>query len=139
MPICSDCVITTHQMHHHDRLSDVELKMISELELLTRKLKDKISECKSEFQLLDQYLSDLDEQREQSKSLIEDTFHSYRQVLEKRKDDLLRELKEKHASKRQDILDINDNIRTSIEQLNEVIRFVERVLRNGNGYNMIFS
>jgi len=120
-------------MHHHDRLSDVELKMISELELLTRKLKDKISECKSEFQLLDQYLSDLDEQREQSKSLIEDTFHSYRQVLEKRKDDLLRELKEKHASKRQDILDINDNIRTSIEQLNEVIRFVERVLRNGNG------
>lgn len=61
------------------------VKNVEELDSLVLKIKDKIGECQSEFQLLDQCLTDLDDQREQAKGCIEETFQSYKQLLEKRK------------------------------------------------------
>lgn len=80
-------MVSLHQqpLHSYERMSDAEPKSIDELGCLIRKTKDKINECQSEFQLLDQYLADLEEQKEQSRGLIEETFHSYKTILERRK------------------------------------------------------
>ena len=78
--------MSVHSQHSYERLSDAEAKNVNELELLALKAKEKIVECHGDLsQTLDQYLFDLQEQLEQSRTLIEETHQSYKAVLEKRK------------------------------------------------------
>ena len=86
VPICTECVVNMHPQHSYERLSDAEAKNVTELEMLVLKAKEKIVECHGDLsQTLDQYLFDLQEQLEQSRTLIEQTHQSYKAVLEKRK------------------------------------------------------
>ena len=54
------------------------------------------------------------------------------------KDELLKELEETHASKEFQISLTHSNIEQSISQLNDVIRFGERIMRNGNIAEILF-
>ncbi len=47
--------------------------------------KEKIDGCSDEFQVLTQHLAELEEHKEQSKCLIEDTYQSYLNILQTRK------------------------------------------------------
>lgn len=72
-------------MHAYERLADAEVHNLEELEAYLKKAKENMHNCNSEYQILDQYLSELQEQLESSKSLIEETYQSYKAVLEKRR------------------------------------------------------
>ena len=50
------------------------------------------------------------------------------------KDDLLKELEEKHSHKELVIMDLHNSIEQSIIHLNEAIQFVNHVIVNGNRY-----
>lgn len=133
VPICADCIVSYHTQHSYERLADAESKNVEELNLLVLKAKEKIKECNGELtQTLDQYLLNLQEQYVQSKGFIEETNKSYKEVIEKRKEDLLKELEEKQTNKELVIMDLHNNIEQSIAQLNDVIKFVKRCLVNGN-------
>ena len=121
-----------HPLHVCDRLSDVESKTLDELELIVAKAKEKIDACQSEFHVLDQYLGSLQEQAETSKGLIEETYNSYKAVLEKKRDELLRELEEKHSVKELAIMELHNSLDASIGQLTDMVKFVERIIKNGN-------
>ena len=54
------------------------------------------------------------------------------------KDELLKELEETHASKEFQISLTHSTIEQSISQLNDVIRFGERIMRNGNIAEILF-
>lgn len=45
---------------------------------------------------------------------------------------MLKELEEKHSVKEMAIMDLNQSVHSSIDQLYDSIKFVERVLKNGN-------
>ncbi|CAF0717899.1 unnamed protein product [Brachionus calyciflorus] len=139
IPICSDCVVTSHQqpVHSYERISDAEARNIEELDFYIKKARENINYCQSEYQTLDQYLNELNEQSESSKVLIEETFKVYRQVLEKRKDELLKELEDKHANKHLALMEMNSSIDQSINRLLDVIKFSERVLKNGNTFEIL--
>lgn len=79
-PICSDCVVSSHQspMHTYERILDAESRNLEELDAYMKKAKENISFCQSEFQTLDQYLADLQEQLENSKGAIEETYQTYK-------------------------------------------------------------
>lgn len=140
-PVCTDCVVNIHQhpMHMCERLSEVESKTIDELEVIVAKAKVKIDMCQSEFQSLDQCLSSLQEQAETSKGLIEETYNSYKAILEAKKEELLKELQEKHSSKELAIMDLHNSLDTAIGQLNDVVKFVERILKNGNSQEILLN
>lgn len=134
IPICSDCVVSTHQqpMHSYERIADAETRNLEEIDAYLKKIKDAIIFCQGDFQTLDQYLAELQDQLESSKSLIEETYQTYKVVLERRKNEILKELEEKHSSKELGIMDLHNSVDMSINQLNDVIKFSERITRNGN-------
>ena len=138
IPICSECGLSSgHKQHAYERISDCESKQIEELDILVKKAKENVSQCHCEFQALDQYLVDLQEQLEMSKGSIEETFHSYQVLLEKRKDEMLKELDEKHAEREIGIMNLHTMIDMSLVQLNDVIKFSERILVNGNSSEIL--
>jgi hypothetical protein len=141
-PICSDCVTTFHSapLHSYERITDnteSALRHVEELDSLVRKAKDNICFCTGEYQTLDSYLSEIQEQMEQSRGLINETFQSYKSLLETKKDELLKELEEKHSNKELLIMDTHHNIDNSIVKLNEAVKFTERILRNGNSSEIL--
>ena len=87
MPACTECVVSVHQqpMHACDRICDIENKAYEELESAIVKLKEKIDMCHNESQALDQFIGSLQEQADASKSLIEETYNSYKAILEKKR------------------------------------------------------
>ncbi|CAF0758312.1 unnamed protein product [Brachionus calyciflorus] len=72
-----------------------------------------------------------------SKVLNEEAFKVYRQVLEKSKNELSKELEEKHANKHLALMEMNSSIDQSINKLLDVIKFSERVLKNGNTFKIL--
>ena len=75
----------TQPLHSCERLIEAESKIIEELEQLSKQVKEKVKECQGEFGRLDQYLSELQEQLEQSRGFIEESFQSFKAILEKRR------------------------------------------------------
>jgi tripartite motif-containing protein 2/3 len=134
IPICSDC-ITLHQQpkHQYERIVDVETRNIIDLENILIKAKETINVCQTDYQLLDQYLNDLQEQLETGKQMIEETFQTFRAMLEKKRNELTKEMEEKHSNKEASLMDIHNIIDTLTNQLNHCVRYGERVLENGNG------
>ena len=134
IPICSDC-ITLHQQpkHQYERIVDVETRNIIDLENVLIKAKETINLCQHDYQQIDQYLNDLQEQLETGKQMIDETFQTYRTVLEKKRNDLIKEMEEKHSNKESSLMDMHNIIDTLINQLNHCVRYGERVLENGNG------
>ena len=51
------------------------------------------------------------------------------------KDDILKELDEKHSSKELMIMDMHNTIDISVNRLNECVKFTERILCNGNKWD----
>jgi tripartite motif-containing protein 2/3 len=60
--------------HHFERLADADEVQRNELKNLVTKSKEKIADCEESSGLLSNALSELENQRENAKSLIEETF-----------------------------------------------------------------
>ena len=120
-------------MHQYDRLGEAQSKNIEELEQLIECANERILECNGDLShTLDQYYAKLQEKLEQTRTYIEETHTSYTVILEKRKEDLMKELEEKHSQKEALVSDMQSSIDRSIGQLNDLIEFVKRYLKNGN-------
>jgi tripartite motif-containing protein 2/3 len=66
-------------------LADAEVKNLNELQILINEAKDKIDYCQSQYMKLENYLADLEEQNENTRGYIEETYQSYRALIEKRR------------------------------------------------------
>jgi len=86
MPICTDCRLTDHKQpeHQYERIADIEAKQIEEMENLIAESKNKVTFCEAASHTLENGLSELQMQRDNVKGLIQETFQSYKAILEKR-------------------------------------------------------
>lgn len=86
-PICSECIVSTHKqpMHNHERINEAEPKNIDELYALVDDAKDKMNVCQSQFSTLDSYLAELQDQLENARGSVNETYQSYKAILEKRR------------------------------------------------------
>jgi len=115
------------------RIAVAETQNVEELEFLIEKCKERIIECNGDMlQTLDGCLTDLQKKFEHSREAIEETHRAYAALVEKRKDELMKELEERHTNKEMMILDMNNSINKSIDQLNDLIKFIQRCLTKGN-------
>ena len=80
-------MVTEHRQPEHDcrRLADVEEDSITAIKGLVREAKEKIVFCEETTSNLENLLSELQMQRDNAKGLIDETFQSYKAILEKRK------------------------------------------------------
>lgn len=87
--------MTNHQKpeHFYERISDVEEKFSTELKNLITESKSKIKFCEEASSTVENGLGDLQMQRDNAKSLIQETFQSYKAILEKNRVRLIKILK----------------------------------------------
>ncbi|CAB3368892.1 Hypothetical predicted protein [Cloeon dipterum] len=100
VPICNECILVNHTqpIHKFIRLADAEGEQRKELEDLVLKTKMKLAGFDETNAQLSNALSELENQRENAKSLIEETFQSYKALLEKCRDQALDRLGYLHSA-----------------------------------------
>jgi hypothetical protein len=87
VPICNDCIVSDHKPPEHqpERVQDLEEKEREYLKSIITESKSKIASCEEATGTLMSSLTELQSQRDNAKDLINETFQSYKAILEKRK------------------------------------------------------
>ncbi|XP_023221259.1 B-box type zinc finger protein ncl-1 [Centruroides vittatus] len=134
VPICNECMVIDHKQpdHQYERASDVEQKHREELENLMTESKSKVQFCEEATSVLQTCLSELQLQRDNAKSLIEETFQSYKVILEKCQEEIIQELKLIHSAQELHIMDTFHNVEKTIEKIEDAWKFTDRLLKHGN-------
>ena len=80
-------MVTEHQQptHHYDRMAAIEMMQIAEIKELVKKCRGQLSCCDEATQSLEGCLSELQMQRDNARGLIEESYQTYRAMLEKMK------------------------------------------------------
>lgn len=137
-PLCQDCAIDHPAPEHTvERVSDVEPQERSTLRALVAEAKSKLDMCHSVQANLDTAQEELQMQRDNSRGLINETFHSYKALLEKRQEELLAELSELHSQQRSSIWELSHTVEKTAERIKDGCVFVERVTENGSTVEML--
>ena len=74
-----------YPIHYCELLNDVELKNIEHLHLLVNEAKNKVNYFQDQFTTMDNNLADLQDQLEAARGNIDETYQSYKSILEKRR------------------------------------------------------
>ncbi|KAK3099629.1 hypothetical protein FSP39_007220 [Pinctada imbricata] len=136
IPICNECTLGDHKQHIYERISEVEEKHKEELKALLKESKKKSEYCNDTHQTLENSLSELQMQRDNAKGLIQETFQSYKAILENRKDELLKELEDIHSCQELAIMDLFQQVGKMSEKLDDGVKYTEMVLEHGTGLHV---
>ncbi|CAH1777460.1 unnamed protein product [Owenia fusiformis] len=134
VPICNECMATTHRQpeHFYERFGEIETKQKDELKSLIAESISKKDYCEDVSGALQNSLMELQIQRDQAKGLIDETFQSYKAVLEKCHEEKLKELEEMHSHQELGIMEVFHTVEKTIEKIEDGSKFTERVLERGN-------
>ena len=91
--------------HQYERLSEAEDRQREELQSLMTESKSKVEFCEDASSHLANALSELQVQYDSAKDLIQETFQSYKAVLEKYRDKTLEDLQQIHSKQELKIMD----------------------------------
>ncbi|XP_064481647.1 B-box type zinc finger protein ncl-1-like isoform X2 [Ornithodoros turicata] len=139
VPICSECMVSEHQQPEHrcERASEAGPRQREELEALMAEGRLKATAFEDSLSALQTGLTDLQMQRDNTRSLIQETFQSYKAILEKRQDELLAELENMHSEEELRIMDAFHMVEKTAEQVEVACRFTERLLKHANNLEML--
>ncbi|XP_071124967.1 B-box type zinc finger protein ncl-1-like isoform X2 [Mytilus edulis] len=139
VPICNECMLADHKQpnHHYERITDIEESQRSDFDVLITECKSKVSACNEASSSLENSLSDLQMQRDDAKGLIQETFQTYRTVLEIQKEKMLEELENRHSCQELAIMELFHNVEKTSEKIEDCCTFAERVLKHGNGLQLL--
>jgi len=144
--VCSECMLFMHKPPDHvcERVTDpaaltpgADKKYTEDLQALLSEAKNKVSVCNDTSEDRDAMLTELQQQKESARDLINETFHSYKAALEKRKDELLEELDSLHSSNELSVMDKFHDIEKAVEMIEHGCQFTERVLEHGNALEIL--
>ena len=85
--MCNECVVVEHKqpVHTYERISELEEMQKAELTALISECKGKVQFCEEATSTLGNALSEVQMQRDNARGQIEETFQTYRTMLETRK------------------------------------------------------
>ncbi|KAG8191831.1 hypothetical protein JTE90_022820 [Oedothorax gibbosus] len=134
VPICNECMVADHKQpeHCYEKAVDALQKQKDELTNLISESKSKVQFCDEATSILENHLSDLQMQRDNAKSHIDETFQSYKAKLEKWKEHLLKELDSVQSSQELQIMETSHNVEKTINKIEDACKFAERLLECGN-------
>ncbi|XP_069680308.1 B-box type zinc finger protein ncl-1 isoform X2 [Periplaneta americana] len=134
VPICNDCLMNEHKApeHHCERLSEAEERQREELQSLMTESKSKVEFCEDASSHLANALSELQVQHDSAKDLIQETFQSYKAVLEKCRDKALEDLQQLHSKRELKIMDTFHSVEKTMEKIDDACKFTSRLLEHGN-------
>jgi len=111
--------------------------MRSDIEKLMKEAKSKIDHCGKSVNNLDSSLTELQNQHDTARDLIEESFQSFKAVLEKCRDNSLKELEKLHSERELKIMDVMHNVEKSVEKIENAYKFTTRVLKQSNAAELL--
>lgn len=139
VPICNECVVIEHVApeHQYERLVDAYERQRNELQNLVSESKAKVAFCEDATSTLQNTLGDLQAQHDNAQSLINETFQSYKALLEKRKDEILEELKALHSQRELRIMETVHSVEKALDQIDDACKFTTRLLEHGSAAEVL--
>lgn len=132
MAICGECAKLDHKGHQCEAVIDAEQRVKQELESLLAEGRAKASLLTNASTELDLSLNELAHQRSAAKDLINESYQSYKAVLEKCRDDALKELNELHHERELKLMDLTEKVGKDISLVDDACKFASRLLEKGN-------
>ncbi|XP_035891413.1 brain tumor protein isoform X2 [Anopheles stephensi] len=138
-PVCNECLIGEHKGNDHNYhiISEAEKPMRQELECSMREAKSKIECCNQATTKLESSLHDLQSQYETARGLINESFQSFKAVLEQCRENALKNLEKLHSERELKIMDMYENVAKSVEKIEVATRYARKVLDQANGPELL--
>lgn len=134
VPACSECTKTEHKIssgHQCEGILDSEIRVRQELDNLLVESKVKIDQMIDASNELNNSLEELEHQRSAAKDLINESYQSYKAVLEKCRDEALAQLKDIYHTRELKVMEMNDRVGKEISMLEDARKYTSRLLENG--------
>ncbi|KAK4887817.1 hypothetical protein RN001_004088 [Aquatica leii] len=134
VPVCNECIKGDHEPssgHKCEGMLDSEMRVRQEVEKMLKEGNDKVQLLIKTSGELNNSLEELAHQRSTAKDLINESYHSYKAVLEKCRDDSLKELNDLHHERELKIMDITERVEKYITLLEDACKFTTRLTENG--------
>ncbi|XP_057651970.1 B-box type zinc finger protein ncl-1 isoform X1 [Diorhabda carinulata] len=138
MTACGECVKTEHKGHKCEGILDSETRVRQEIESLLSKSKIKIEQLAKASSNLDSNLEELAHQRSSARDLINESYQSYKAVLEKCRDEILEELNKLYHERELKIMKETDELGKTINNMEDACKYTSRLLENGTIPEMMY-
>ncbi|XP_044254791.1 B-box type zinc finger protein ncl-1-like isoform X3 [Tribolium madens] len=127
---CSECVKNEHKgaEHHVEGIADSEMRVRQEMKALLSESKNKIDELMKLSTGLDSSLQELANQRSTARDLINESYQSYKAILEKCRDEALAKLNELYHERELIIMKENDEVGKTIGNFEDARSYTSRLL-----------
>lgn len=85
VPVCTECVVSFHKIPDHqlENIAESDRKHAEDLDEIMKDTKSKLNTCEDASGKLESLLSDLQQQHDNARDLIKESFQSYKAMLEK--------------------------------------------------------
>ncbi|XP_067948165.1 B-box type zinc finger protein ncl-1-like [Watersipora subatra] len=130
--ICNDCMLLDHQGHDIERCSSVHGRELESMKTLVEHSKVKVEQCDESSTKLQQSLTDLETQHDDAKSLIQETFQSYKASLEQRQESLLAQLEVIHKQQELAVLEKYNEVNKTVDKIEHGSAFVQRIIEKSD-------
>ncbi|KAL1438255.1 hypothetical protein MTO96_048333 [Rhipicephalus appendiculatus] len=139
VPICNECTLGEHKPPDHEceRASEAGTKQREELTALLTESKNHLQSFEESLELLQNGLTDLQQQRDTAKTIIQETFEKYKSFLERRQEQLLEELENLHSEEELHIMDSLHLAEKTTEHIEEACNFGKRLLEHANDVELL--
>lgn len=135
---CSECSKNEHKGHQCEGILDSETRVRQEMEILLQKSRDKIELLTKATSGLNNNMEELAHQRSTARDLINESYQSYKAVLEKCKDSALEELNKLYHDRELKIMQKTNELGKTIDDFEDACKFTSRLLETGTVPEMMY-
>lgn len=136
---CTECLTVDHKVgeHHCERIVDAEPNLRAELRSFIVEANARAATAGSASTRLDDALGDLQRQRDEAESVINEAFHAYKVALERQREKALEELERLHKERELKVMDLFDRVDKTVERINCACKFATKLLHQGDGTEIV--
>ncbi|CAF0799161.1 unnamed protein product [Rotaria sordida] len=134
IPICTTCTTTDHGRVGHEfiSLNDAGSHQVAKLQHIVENTRQRLIDLKHSQKLIDRSYSLLQTQYNKAQHDINETFNFYRQLIDERKNDLIKELDNTFNEKQNILTNHMQKIDEAVERANLPLEFSERLFKNSS-------
>ncbi|CAH1981195.1 unnamed protein product [Acanthoscelides obtectus] len=135
---CAECSKNEHKGHPCESILDSEVRVRQEMEALLCKSKERIEQLIKASTGLNNNMEELAHQRSAARDLINESYQSYKAVLERCKEDALEELNRLYHERELKIMKESDELGKTIDNFEDACRYTTRLLENATVPEMMY-
>lgn len=139
VPVCNECLIGDHKggEHCYELIAEAEMTARVELERLQENSRDQVQHCNEAQLELDSALMELQAQHDAARASIDESYQSFKAVLERCRDNALKQLDTLHSERELTVMEVMHDVEKCTEKIECAERFTSRVLSACNGPELL--